>query len=236
MDGRGDEHVGQADDSLRDVGQKVRLRRICPLREVVESARARPDVLISGALPGFKTGYKSAMYTNTMSRTIHIADVGIADRHLANNAYERFNWMIKDRTARVRGFNSGDPPLVRLLLAYHNFIRPHGGLGGKTPAEAADIIIKGDPANGSNSHGTLYHACSRRAVGALRAGRVSRPGGAFIGYRTPLPPGAGRDAANPRPSRRGRGRSRESATWGHCRRMLAPNLEQEPHGVGLISP
>ena len=72
--------------------------------------------MISGALPGFKTGYKSAMYTNTMSRTIHIADVGIADRHLANNAYERFNWKIKDRTARVRGFNSGDPPLVRLLL------------------------------------------------------------------------------------------------------------------------
>ena len=112
--------------------------------KAVKNAGRRPDVLVSDALPGFKTGYRSAMYTNTTPRTIHTADAGIAERHLATSKiYERFNGEIRDRTARVRGFNSDDPLLIRLLLAYHNFIRPHGGLGGKTPAEAAGIIIRG---------------------------------------------------------------------------------------------
>ena len=56
---------------------------------------------------------------------------------------KRFNGEIRDRIARVRGFKSEDPTLLGLLIPYHNFMRPHGGLGGRTPAEAAGITIAG---------------------------------------------------------------------------------------------
>ena len=41
----------------------------------------------------------------------------------------------------VRGVNGGNPPASRIFILYH--IRPHGGIGGKTPAEAAGIKIRG---------------------------------------------------------------------------------------------
>ena len=109
----------------------------------VEAAGKRPDVLITYGLCGFKTGYKRAMYTNTTPRTVHIADAGIRDRHATNNPYERLNGEIRDRIARIRGFKSIEPALLRLLIMYHNFIRPHGGLDGRTPAEAAGIAVAG---------------------------------------------------------------------------------------------
>ena len=39
------------------------------------------------------------------------------------------------------GINSGNSPACRIFIPYH--IRPHGGIGGKTPAEAAGIVIRG---------------------------------------------------------------------------------------------
>ena len=95
----------------------------------VRTAGKRPDVLVTDGLAGFKTGYKKAMYTKATPRTIHVADVGIRDRHPANNAYERFNGEIRDRIARVRGFKSRNPALFGLLIIYHNFMRPHGRSG-----------------------------------------------------------------------------------------------------------
>ena len=100
-------------------------------------------MLVTDGLAGFKAGYTKAMYTKAVPRTVHVADVGIRDRHPANNVYERFNGEIRDRIARVRGFKSKDPALLALLIIYHNFMRPHGGLGGRTPAEAAGITILG---------------------------------------------------------------------------------------------
>ena len=72
-----------------------------------------------------------------------MANTGIRDRHPANNTYERFNGEIWDRIARIRGFKSRNPALLVLLVTYHNFMRPHGGLGGRIPAEAAGITITG---------------------------------------------------------------------------------------------
>ena len=112
-------------------------------RDAVEIAGGRPDIIITDGLKGFGKAYRRVMYTNTKPRPYHITDVGIQDRHAVNNVYERFNGEIKDRIARIRGFSSKDPALLRLLIVYHNFMRPHGGLGGRTPAEAAGVAIDG---------------------------------------------------------------------------------------------
>ncbi|MGA2790691.1 MAG: hypothetical protein ABSF00_07980 [Candidatus Bathyarchaeia archaeon] len=37
-----------------------------------------------------------------------------------------------------------DNPLLTGLQIYHNYVRPHMGLDGKTPAEVAGIKINGD--------------------------------------------------------------------------------------------
>ena len=44
---------------------------------------------------------------------------------------------------RARGFNSDVPALLVPEEAYHNFLRPHPGLGGLTPAEKAGIRVPG---------------------------------------------------------------------------------------------
>lgn len=45
--------------------------------------------------------------------------------------------------AGTRGFDSDDPGLPPLHVAYHNFLRPHSGICGMTPAEEAGIHVPG---------------------------------------------------------------------------------------------
>jgi len=43
----------------------------------------------------------------------------------------------------MRGLKNTDSPIVAGMQIYHNYIRPHEGLGGKTPADAAGINVEG---------------------------------------------------------------------------------------------
>ena len=61
-----------------------------------------------------------------------------------NNHIERYNGKIKDRTKIMRGgfdnFEGGES-FMNLNHVIHNFVNPHQGLNGRTPAEAAEIKI-----------------------------------------------------------------------------------------------
>lgn len=61
-----------------------------------------------------------------------------------NNKMERINGEIRDREKTMRGLKKKDTPILQGMQVYHNYIRPHEGLGGKTPAEACGIEIKGE--------------------------------------------------------------------------------------------
>jgi hypothetical protein len=56
---------------------------------------------------------------------------------------ERLNGEIRDREKVVRGVKREDSPLITGLQIYHNYVRPHMGLDGKTPSEVAGITVKG---------------------------------------------------------------------------------------------
>ena len=61
-----------------------------------------------------------------------------------NNHIERYNGKIKDRIKTMRGgFGSfeGASAFMNLNHIVHNFVNPHQQLKGKTPAEAAEIIL-----------------------------------------------------------------------------------------------
>lgn len=62
-----------------------------------------------------------------------------------NNVIERYNGEIKSRIKIMRGgFRSFEKAKAFLNLKHilHNFVNPHLGLNGKTPAEAAEIDLK----------------------------------------------------------------------------------------------
>ena len=61
-----------------------------------------------------------------------------------NNPIERYNGKIEDRTKTMRDFGSheGAESFLNLRPVIQNFVNPHQGLKGKTPAEAANVDLK----------------------------------------------------------------------------------------------
>ena len=75
-------------------------------------------------------------------RTEHIAQIRLAgDIH--NNKQERFNGKVRDREKITPNLKSVDSPVLKGMQIYHNFVRPHMALEGKTPSEMAGIKVEG---------------------------------------------------------------------------------------------
>jgi hypothetical protein len=60
-----------------------------------------------------------------------------------NNKMERLNGEIRDREKVVRGVKIPDSSLISGYQLFHNYIRPHMALEGRTPSEAAGIRVEG---------------------------------------------------------------------------------------------
>jgi hypothetical protein len=51
---------------------------------------------------------------------------------------------LRDREKVTRVLKRMDTPILKGYQIYHNFVRPHDTLKGKTPADLAGINVKGD--------------------------------------------------------------------------------------------
>jgi hypothetical protein len=60
-----------------------------------------------------------------------------------NNKMERLNGEIRDREKTMRGLKKKRTPILQGYQIYHNFVRPHMALDGKTPSEACGIKVEG---------------------------------------------------------------------------------------------
>jgi putative transposase len=60
-----------------------------------------------------------------------------------NNKMERLNGEIRDREKTMRGLKKKRTVMLQGYQLYHNYIRPHESLDGKTPAEACGIKVEG---------------------------------------------------------------------------------------------
>jgi transposase InsO family protein len=60
-----------------------------------------------------------------------------------NNKIERAQSTIRERSKVMRGMqnNGTAEDLIAGFKAYYNFVRPHQGLEGKTPAEVANLDL-----------------------------------------------------------------------------------------------
>lgn len=57
---------------------------------------------------------------------------------------ERLNGEIRDREKVTRNLKKVDSPILTGLQIFHNYVRPHMGLNGKTPSELAGIEVEGE--------------------------------------------------------------------------------------------
>jgi hypothetical protein len=80
---------------------------------------------------------------NKDTRTEHIRHIRLAGDH-NNNRMERFNGELRQREKVMRTLKNPDSPILAGYQIYHNYIRPHEALDGRTPADLAGIRVEGE--------------------------------------------------------------------------------------------
>jgi hypothetical protein len=81
---------------------------------------------------------------------------------------ECFNGELRQREKVMRTLKKPDSPILSGYQIYHNYIRPHMALNGKTPAEVAGIKVDGD-----NKWITIIQNASRTGKSSASGGAAS---------------------------------------------------------------
>jgi putative transposase len=116
----------------------------------------KPMTLITDGLPAYHDAYLKEYWTQKKeTRTEHVRHITIRGDH-NNNKMERMNGEIRDREKTMRGLKTKDTAILQGYQLFHNYIRPHEGLDGKTPSEACGITVEGE-----NKWKTLIQNASR---------------------------------------------------------------------------
>jgi transposase-like protein len=74
---------------------------------------------------------------------VHDRDIRFGGE-IHNNKMERMNGEIRDREKVMRSLKKSDTPIISGMQIFHNYIRPHMALDGKTPANLAGIEVQGE--------------------------------------------------------------------------------------------
>ncbi|MGI0026791.1 MAG: IS6 family transposase [Nitrosopumilaceae archaeon] len=113
-------------------------------RQAKEIIGIKPKVIITDGLRSYEEAYQKEFWTmNRQDRTLHIRNIHLQG-DMNNNKMERLNGEFRDREKIMRGIKKDDSVMFDGYQMYHNYLRSHMGLDGKTPAEACGIKIEGD--------------------------------------------------------------------------------------------
>ena len=112
------------------------------LKAAKKGAGFVPKIFVTDGLPSFRVAFQKVFWT-LKNAAVHISEIHLRGQRCNNNGHERLNGELGDRFKAGRGLKRDDASLIRMAVLHHNFIRSHRGLDGKTPAEAAGIIIRG---------------------------------------------------------------------------------------------
>jgi putative transposase len=100
--------------------------------------KKQPKNFITDGLPTYSVTAK-----RVFPKANHIRKIGFDRKVHNNNKMERMNGEIRDREKTMRGLKTKDTAILQGYQLYHNFIREHQALNGKTPAEACGIKVEG---------------------------------------------------------------------------------------------
>ncbi len=95
--------------------------------------------MVTDGLASYKRAFNAEFYDHHQSCK-HVADVALQES--LNSVLERMHGSIREREKIMRGIKVDDTPIIPMNQIYYNFVRPHMGLNGSTPAEAAGIGIE----------------------------------------------------------------------------------------------
>ena len=118
---------------------------ITPLfREGKKVAGKAPSTIITDGAFNFHSAFEKAYWRENKALAIqHVRHVRMSgDKN--NNRMERLNGEIRDREKVMRSLKKANSPILTGCQIYHNYVRPHMALDGKTPSEMAGIEIMGD--------------------------------------------------------------------------------------------
>jgi len=109
------------------------------IQKVLEESTARTGTIPDVVLTDGWGGYREAMEQAYGAGSKHIVSKPFTDAELSTNLMERWNGTLKDRLKPMRGMdrNTNFQLILDGFVFYYNYLRPHMGLGGKTPAQAA---------------------------------------------------------------------------------------------------
>jgi len=113
-------------------------------KKAKEAMGKKPKVLITDGLPAYHEAHLKEFWTSRKAtRTEHISHIRIkGDKN--NNKMERMNGEVRDREKVMRGLKREDTPILRGYQLFHNYVRPHEALEGRTPAEACGLEVRGE--------------------------------------------------------------------------------------------
>lgn len=126
-------------------------------RKGKEVTGTKPKVIITDGLQSYHDAYQKEFWEiDRQKRTLHIRNIHLKG-DMNNNKMERLNGEIRDREKTMRGLKTVNTPILKGYEIFHNYIRPHMGLDGKTPSEVCGISIVGN-----NKWKTLIENASKR--------------------------------------------------------------------------
>ncbi|MCH7560270.1 MAG: transposase [Thaumarchaeota archaeon] len=101
-------------------------------------------MIIPDGFHSYAEAYRKEFWTvKRRNRTLHIRHIHLQG-DMNNNKMERLNGEFRDREKVVRGIKKDDSVIISGYQLYHNYVRPHSALHGKTPADKCGIIIEGN--------------------------------------------------------------------------------------------
>ena len=117
-------------------------RRIEDAKKIITSGKKivskNPDYVLTDCL----NSYQQAIRDEFQNRTAHIKTKSLKEGFV-NRPIERYHNEIRENLKSRRGLGNDETAqdFAELLKINHNFVKPHQGLDGKTPAQSANIEL-----------------------------------------------------------------------------------------------
>jgi transposase-like protein len=118
-------------------------REIADAKRIIQSGKdktkAKPNYVITDSLNSYQKAIRQELDAR---KTAHIRTKSLSDG-FANRPIERYHNEIREITKTRRGLGNDKSAqnFVDAYRMYHNFVRSHSGLDGRTPAEVAGIDL-----------------------------------------------------------------------------------------------
>jgi transposase-like protein len=111
-------------------------------QEAKHKAKSKPKYIVTDGLRSYPKAINKEFLTKK-KETVHVRYRRITDKRQNNNNVERLNGTIRERHKVMRSTDNAESAQVLsdAYRIYYNFIRPHMGLGGLTPAQMAGIDL-----------------------------------------------------------------------------------------------